>query len=56
MDDYVLKKIMDYATRELMDAYGYCGVAAGDTAAMLNSTDKNGNDIVIKIKVETDNE
>jgi hypothetical protein len=52
MEDKILKDIIDYATRKLNSAYGYCGVAEGPAMAMLNSDDGKGNDIIIHIKLE----
>ena len=52
MENEVLKDIIDYATRRLDAAYGYCGVAEGTNVAMLNSDDGNGHDIKINIKIE----
>lgn len=47
----VLDDIMRYATEMLKNAYGYCGQALSDEACMLNSDDKQGNDIIITIKL-----
>jgi len=52
MDNPVLKDIIDYATKRLNAEYGYCGVAEGATAAMLNSEDRKGNDIKINIELK----
>ena len=52
MENEVLKDIIDYATKKLNSAYGYCGVAEGEAMAMLNSEDRKGNDIKIHIKLE----
>lgn len=52
MKNPVLEDIKEYATKKLMDAYGFCGVASGDDMAMLNSSDREGNDIKINIKLE----
>ena len=54
MENEILKDIIDYAAKRLNEAYGYCGVAEGSTAAMLNSDDNNGNDIKITIKLESE--
>jgi hypothetical protein len=54
MENEILKNIIDYATRQLIANYGWCGVAEGPKAAMLSSDDGKGNDIVITIKVEED--
>lgn len=48
----VLNDIVNYAARKLQTAYGYCGVASGPDMAMLNSDDKQGNDIKINITLE----
>ena len=52
MKNDVLEKIKKFAVNELKNAYGYCGSAEGDNVAMLNSDDKQGNDIKITIKLE----
>jgi hypothetical protein len=52
MENEVLKDIIDYATKKLNAAYGFCGVAEGSDRAMLNATDRKGNDIKINIKLE----
>lgn len=52
MKNPVLKDIVEYASKRLMAAYGYCGVASGDDMAMLNSDDKAGNDIIININIK----
>lgn len=52
MKNPVLDDIMQYATKKLTEAYGYCGQASGDEMAMLNSDDHNGRDFVITIKDE----
>ena len=52
MENDVLKDIIDYATKRLNSAYGYCGVAEGKTMAMLNSEDRQGNDIKINITLK----
>lgn len=49
MENEILKDIMEYAKNKLMSAYGYCGVAENGEMIMLNSDDKNGNDIKINI-------
>ena len=51
MENEILKDIIDYATKKLNTAYGYCGVAEGPTMAMLNSEDRKGNDIKINIEL-----
>lgn len=52
MENDILKDIIDYATKKLNSAYGYCGVAEGKTMAMLNSEDRKGNDIKINITLK----
>lgn len=52
MENEVLKDIIDYATKKLNSAYGYCGVAEGPKVAMINSDDREGNDIKINIRLE----
>jgi hypothetical protein len=52
MDNKVLNDIIDYATKRLNAEYGYCGVAKGDKMAMLNSDDRKGSDIIIKIELK----
>ena len=56
MENDVLKDIIDYATQKLQAAYGFCGVAEGPKAAMLNSSDREGNDIIIKIDIKLEEE
>lgn len=52
MKNAVLEDIKNYAIKRLNQHYGFCGAASGENMAMLNSTDENGNDIVIEIKVK----
>jgi hypothetical protein len=52
MKNEILKDIIAYAKNKLTSNYGYCGVAEGETVAMLNSEDREGNDIKINIKLE----
>lgn len=52
MKNQALEDIKKYAIERLNREYGYCGCAEGDHAAMINSDDKNGNDIQIIIKLE----
>lgn len=52
MENDVLEDIVSYATQKLVAAYGFCGVAKGPKMAMLNSSDGQGNDIKIDIKLE----
>jgi len=55
MKNKVLKEIVDFAAKRLMQEYTYCGVAEGDDMAMLNSDDGNGNDIKIDITIKSEN-
>jgi hypothetical protein len=52
MENEIIKDIIDYATKKLKSAYGYCGVAEGKSMAMLNSEDREGNDIKINITLK----
>jgi hypothetical protein len=51
MDNKILKEIAEDAAQKLNLAYGYCGLAMGPDNAMLNSEDRQGNDIKIVISV-----
>jgi len=48
----VINEIKEFAVSKLNAAYGYCGVAESDAFLMINSDDKNGNDIIIKITIK----
>ncbi|MEM5529574.1 hypothetical protein WN093_12175 [Gammaproteobacteria bacterium AS21] len=52
MKNEILQDIIDYATKQLNSNYGYCGVAEGEKMAMLNSEDREGNDIKIVIELK----
>jgi len=52
MDNRVLQDIVDYAKARLQAEYGFVGVATASNMAMLNSSDRQGNDIIIKIDVK----
>ncbi len=52
MENSVLERIKIFAINELKNTYGYCGLADGSNVAMINTDDKNGNDIKITIKLE----
>ena len=52
MLDKSLNEIKEFAVKKLNLSYGYCGCADAPTQALLNSTDRNGNDIVISIQVK----
>ena len=49
MKDPILEKIKQFAIRELQARGGYVGVAENEDFASLNSDDKQGNNIIIKI-------
>ncbi len=53
MDDPILDDIKKTIINKLAQ-YGYCGVADSAKFALINSTDNNGNDIKITIKIEED--
>ena len=52
MENKVLDEIVKYAAKQLNNAYGFCGVASSPNSAFLNSSDREGNDIFIKIEVK----
>jgi len=52
MNNKVLNEIREFAVSRLNAAYGYCGVAESDTLLLINSDDKSGNDIIIKITIK----
>ena len=52
MNNTVLEDIKKYAAQRLQQAYGFVGIASGDNMALLNSTDQQGNDIVVKIEAK----
>lgn len=54
MENEILNDIKEYAIKRLQEAYGYCGVAESDTSIFINSDDKKGNDIKIKIELIPD--
>lgn len=56
MKNAVLEDIKKYAVQRLSQKYGFVGVASGDDMAMLNSTDEQGDDIIIKIEVKAEDE
>ena len=49
MKNTVLDNIKNFAIQMLQNEYGYCGCADGDEMAMINVSDKEGNDIEIHI-------
>lgn len=51
MTNETLERIKAFAINELKNAYGYCALAEGDNVAMLNSEDRDGNDVEIAIKI-----
>ena len=54
MNNQILNEIKDFAAMKLKEQYGFCGIADGEDMAMLNSSDAEGNDIIINIKVKKD--
>lgn len=52
MGNEVLCEIKEFIIQKLQSHYGYCGVAEGQENCMINSDDKNGNDIIINIKTK----
>lgn len=52
MKNAVLEDIKKYAAQRLQQQYGFVGIASGDDMAMLNSSDGQGNDIIIKIEAK----
>jgi hypothetical protein len=52
MKNEVLNDIKKYAARKLQEHYGICGVAECDEMAIINSDDKGGNNITIKIETK----
>ena len=52
MQNEALNDIKEFAIKRLKEANGYCGVAENDTMVMINSDDKAGNDIIIKITIQ----
>ena len=49
MDNKVLRAIIADAKRRLTNSYGFCGILESDKLAILNSNDRQGNDIEIRI-------
>ncbi len=52
MKNEALNDIKEFATKRLQQEYGYCGVMENDEMVMINSDDKDGNDIAIKITIK----
>lgn len=55
MKNTALEDIKKFAAERLMREYGYCGVASGDNAAMLNSGG-DGENIIVELKCDVDDE
>ena len=49
--DEVLERIAEFAKDELNNNYGFVGVMKNNELIILNSSDKNGNDIKITIQL-----
>lgn len=54
MKNQVLEEIKAFAVKRLQETYGYCGVADNDDMIIINSSDGNGSDFKITIKVESE--
>ena len=54
MENEILNDIKKYIIMKLQAEYGYCGVAESSTSVIINSDDKNGNDIKIKLELVSD--
>ena len=54
MKNLILDDIKKTIVMKLNDTYGFCGLADGDNMAMIDTTDSDGNDIIINIKVKKD--
>lgn len=52
IDDPAVKKIVEFAISELNQKYGFCGAAISKDSAFLNSSDRKGNEIILKINIE----
>ncbi len=52
MENKFLQAIAKATAQALNSRYGFCGVAMGDDFTQLNSTDQDGNDILIKFEVK----
>lgn len=52
MEDEVVKKIVSNIIKAFKDAYGHCGEAQGENMSMLNTTRKDGSQIIIKIEIK----
>ena len=52
MKNPILEEIRQFAITRLNSEYGFCGDASGDDICMLNSSDREGHDIKITIKLE----
>lgn len=51
MENEILKDILNYISKNLTESYGYCGVVENENGAYINSDDRNGNYIKIKISI-----
>ncbi len=52
MNNSILEEIKNFAVEKLKNNYNYCGLADGENMAMINSSDSEGNNIIIDIKIE----
>jgi len=56
MNNPVLDNLKKWVVTTLNNEYGFCGLADGDDMVMINSTDSEGNDIIINIEVKKEDE
>ena len=52
MGNEVILRIVEFAKQEFNNAYGYVGIMTNSDMAILNTTDKEGNDIKLNITIE----
>jgi len=52
MNNPTLDKIKNFAVKELKNKYGFCGLADGDDMCIINATDSENKDIIIKIEIK----
>ncbi len=54
MKNLILDDIKKHIVMKLNDTYGFCGLADGDNIALINTTNSDGEDIIIEIKEKRD--
>ena len=52
MKNKALRDIAEFAKKSLQATYGFCGTMTNDNTVILNSDDRNGNDIKIIITLK----